>query len=72
MKSIGEALLGHGYYIRTVGRIGEEKRPKRARELILSSMGELRGKGLACWCKEDEPCHADVLLEIANQEMENE
>lgn len=28
---------------------------------------ELRGKNLACWCKLGEPCHADVLLEIANQ-----
>ncbi len=27
---------------------------------------ELRGKDLACWCPLDEPCHADVLLEIAN------
>ncbi len=27
---------------------------------------ELRGKNLACWCKVGEPCHADVLLEIAN------
>lgn len=27
----------------------------------------LRGKNLACWCKEGEPCHADVLLEIANK-----
>jgi hypothetical protein len=26
----------------------------------------LRGKNLACWCKLDAPCHADVLLEIAN------
>lgn len=26
----------------------------------------LRGKNLACWCPLDEPCHADVLLEIAN------
>jgi hypothetical protein len=26
---------------------------------------ELRGKNLACWCKEG-PCHADVLLEVAN------
>jgi hypothetical protein len=28
---------------------------------------ELRGKDLACWCPLDEPCHADVLLEIANK-----
>jgi hypothetical protein len=27
---------------------------------------ELRGKNLACWCKPDQPCHADVLLELAN------
>jgi hypothetical protein len=26
---------------------------------------ELRGKDLACWCPLDQPCHADVLLEIA-------
>ena len=28
---------------------------------------ELRGKDLACWCSLDKPCHADVLLEIANE-----
>ncbi|WP_425065571.1 DUF4326 domain-containing protein [Reyranella sp.] len=27
----------------------------------------LRGKNLACWCKPGSPCHADVLLEIANR-----
>jgi len=27
---------------------------------------ELRGKNLACWCPLDKPCHADVLLELAN------
>lgn len=26
----------------------------------------LRGKNLACWCRLDACCHADVLLEIAN------
>jgi len=26
----------------------------------------LRGKNLACWCPLDKPCHADVLLELAN------
>lgn len=28
---------------------------------------ELRGKDLCCWCALDQPCHADVLLEIANK-----
>lgn len=27
---------------------------------------ELRGKDLACWCSLDRPCHADVLLRLAN------
>ena len=30
-------------------------------------VSELRGKNLACWCALDMPCHADVLLEIANE-----
>lgn len=29
---------------------------------------DLRGKNLACWCALDEPCHADVLLKLANAE----
>lgn len=28
--------------------------------------GDLAGKNLACWCPTGQPCHADVLLEIAN------
>jgi len=28
---------------------------------------ELRGKNLACFCPLDQPCHADVLLKIANK-----
>ena len=27
---------------------------------------ELGGHDLACWCPLDQPCHADVLLELAN------
>lgn len=27
---------------------------------------QLHGRDLACWCPLDRPCHADVLLEIAN------
>lgn len=28
----------------------------------------LKGKNLACWCPLDQPCHADVLLKLANRE----
>jgi hypothetical protein len=27
---------------------------------------ELAGHNLACWCKPGTPCHADVLIELAN------
>lgn len=33
---------------------------------LMLSLNELRGKDLACWCALDAPCHADILLELAN------
>lgn len=39
-------------------RLGPEERP---------DLAALRGKDLACWCPLDQPCHADVLLELANR-----
>ena len=29
---------------------------------------DLRGLNLACWCDINSPCHADVLLDIANDD----
>lgn len=29
-------------------------------------LGPLIGKNLACWCGLDEPCHRNVLIEVAN------
>jgi hypothetical protein len=36
-------------------------------ELMEAARRELAGKDLACWCAPGLPCHADVLLGIANQ-----
>lgn len=36
------------------------------RGLILAEIHRLRGHDLCCWCKPGTPCHADVLMEIAN------
>lgn len=47
--------------------------PERRAE-ILRRLPELRGKTLLCWCPLHDkngkifPCHADVLLEMANEE----
>ncbi len=35
---------------------------------LRQSLHELRGKDLACWCPLHQPCHADVLIEMANSE----
>jgi hypothetical protein len=35
-------------------------------QALLRDIGELRGRNLACWCPLDAPCHADVLLRLAN------
>lgn len=37
-------------------------------DLVDAARTELRGKDLACFCPLDQPCHADVLLELANQD----
>lgn len=41
--------------------------PAKTRALL----EQLRGRNLACWCKLDEPCHADVLLRLANEGVEH-
>lgn len=49
--AIRARVTGRGTFLVTVQQIREE----------------LGGKNLACWCRPGAPCHADVLLEIANQ-----
>ena len=51
--AMGVMMLGRG------GTIGVP-----AARPVLSA---LRGHDLACWCPLDQPCHADVLLELANR-----
>src|SRR5690554_3853785 len=36
------------------------------RAAVADDLHELAGRDLACWCPLDQPCHGDVLLEIAN------
>ena len=36
------------------------------RREMLERLPALRGRDLACWCPLGQPCHADVLLELAN------
>jgi len=38
----------------------------RGQELAERARRELRGKDLVCWCPLSSPCHADILLSLAN------
>lgn len=40
---------------------------KPTADAVADKIIDLRGKDLACWCALDVPCHADVLLELANK-----
>ncbi len=39
---------------------------ERAEWIQIHAARLLRGADLACWCPLDQPCHADVLIEVAN------
>ena len=34
---------------------------------LVDDIRTLKGKNLSCWCPLSQPCHADILLEIANK-----
>lgn len=38
---------------------------------IAHNLHILKGVNLACWCPLDKPCHADVLLELANEPVQS-
>ena len=40
------------------------------RAKVLEALPDLRGRALACFCREGEPCHADILIALANAPVE--
>ena len=48
------------------------ERSREGRFVASCAARNLWGLDLACWCKLDQPCHADVLLELANPRGERE
>ena len=47
-------------------RAAETYRETVTPQLYARIVTDLRGHDLMCWCRLDQPCHADVLLELAN------
>lgn len=65
MLTVRPSLLRHKIYSITKGMNG---RGEGYVSELKDALPELRGKNLACWCPLDQPCHSDVLLELANKE----
>jgi hypothetical protein len=40
---------------------------RKFKESLPEFLKPLKGKNLSCWCKVGDPCHADVLLKLANE-----
>lgn len=57
-------LAGH-VCITAKAPVEEQMRHMR---FVAAHIGELRGKDIACWCREGRPCHGDTYLDLANQE----
>jgi len=66
----GRQTISHEEQPKMVGAGGEVKLGPLIKAGEAPSVKEivaaLRGKNLACFCPIDQPCHADVLLELAN------
>lgn len=59
--ALGSAVAHFGQYVMPHGY-----RDLRPTWTLDDVDAELRAKVLACWCPLNQPCHADVLLELAN------
>ena len=60
--SIEAAVARHAVWMRGEAAAPDGRTPPGEAEIRAA----LRGRNLACWCALDRPCHADLLLTIAN------
>ena len=64
LGSVAAAVARHAAWMR-----GEVEAPDgRAPPSLKEIRATLRGRNLACWCPLDGPCHAKLLLRLANDE----
>jgi hypothetical protein len=63
-----EAADYYRLWLTTPVRVEENDAFIDRRAWVLDHLHELAGRDLACWCPLDQPCHADILLALANDE----
>ena len=61
--SIAAAVARHTQWMQGAATAPDGRTPPETSEI----RRELGGRNLGCWCTLDGPCHADLLLEIANR-----
>jgi hypothetical protein len=59
-----DAVALYRFYV--TDPLWEDPHVRSHQERLRALIPSLRGKNLACFCPLDKPCHADVLLELAN------
>jgi hypothetical protein len=60
--SVAAAVANHAAWMKGALAAPDGAVPPSVEEI----RGALRGRHLACWCALDGPCHADLMLKIAN------
>jgi hypothetical protein len=63
-----DVIRKHKEWLDTGENFRNEKATKERRQWVLRHVGELQGKVLGCWCNQDQACHGDYLIELANKE----
>jgi len=61
-------VVGNSHAVQLFKTASDKRADWYHKDYIFPCLEDLKGKNLACWCRLDQPCHADVLLEIANRD----
>ena len=56
-----------GYEDEEIHRLYEEH--LRGNSHLMESLSYLSGKNLGCWCEPGEHCHADIIINVYNEQM---
>ncbi|SOJ53999.1 hypothetical protein MSIMFB_01496 [Mycobacterium simulans] len=64
--AVGDDIVVQGHALRVTPDLAVALYRVWVHQFAEDARQELAGHDLACWCPATQPCHADVLLELAN------